>query len=783
MAQVHVTTESKVSLSSPSLTLKFDSLIALLCFLVIGLFVFVSFYQLTPPKAVPSGAPLAEFSSGRAMEHIAVIAQKPHPIGSPEHAKVRDYILRELTAIGLAPELQKTTAINEMRGSPFLAGTVENIIGRLQGTSNSKGILFVGHYDSVPTGPGASDDGAAVGAMLETARALKAGSPLTNDVIFLFTDGEEVGLLGASAFVSEHSLSRDVGVVLNFEARGTGGPVMMFETSLENGWLIKQLATSVSYPTANSLSYEIYKRLPNDTDLTVFKKAGYAGLNFAYVKGLYHYHTALDSIENIDERSLQHDGAYALPLARHFGNLSKEPSKESNSIYFNILGPALLHYSSGWVIPLTVAVLTLFVAIVAHGLKRRYLTLKGIALGFLAFLLNMVVAATVVMVVWWIVNAAHTGYRTIVQGEPYNSHIYFASFTAITIAISSASYIWFRKRVSLENLTVGGLLWWLILMVATGLFLPGGSYLFTWPLLSSLIALPFMFASKDREQAPIKRLAVLSICAVPGILLFTPLIYTMFLAMALRMPWLTVILVALLLGLLIPHLSLMTATRKWLLPATAALVGLSLVVAGSLTSHFTKSAPKPNSIFYALNADSGQAVWASSDKTVDEWTSQFLTGDPDVGSLGDYLPSSSNTFLKNQAPVLPLAAPSVVLLNDSTDAGTRVLRMRVNSNRLAAVMALTLDARVEVLAATVNGKRLENRSGKRWALRYFAVPPEGIELTFELKPSELFGIQVTDISYGLPDTPPRTFRSRPDYMMASPVSGTDSTVVTKSFTF
>ena len=186
----------------------------LLMFGCVVLFAILALNQQRPPKAVAASAPPAEFSSGRAIKHIEVIARAPHEMGSAEHAAVRDYIVGELTALGASPQIQKTTVVSTRRGSP-VAATVENIVARVNGTNSSKPILLVAHYDSVSTGPGASDDGAAVAAFLETLRALKSGAPLKNDVIFLFTDGEENGLLGATAFVKEHPWAKDAGVVLN----------------------------------------------------------------------------------------------------------------------------------------------------------------------------------------------------------------------------------------------------------------------------------------------------------------------------------------------------------------------------------------------------------------------------------------------------------------------------------------------------------------------------------------------------------------------------------------
>lgn len=174
-----------------------------------------------PPSPLPEQAPLSVFSAERAVIHLSAIARAPHPINSPEHGAVRDYIVRTLRNFGLAPEVQRTTDVTERND---IAGALDNIVCRLKGSSQEKAVLLVAHYDSVTAGPGASDDGVAVSALLESARALKSLPQLKKDVIFLFTDGEEKGLLGAHAFVEEHPWAHDVGFVFNFDARGTERP-------------------------------------------------------------------------------------------------------------------------------------------------------------------------------------------------------------------------------------------------------------------------------------------------------------------------------------------------------------------------------------------------------------------------------------------------------------------------------------------------------------------------------------------------------------------------------
>ena len=192
----------------------------------------LSIWSLSPPEIV-TNVPPGEFSSARAHDYLKAIAVKPHPIGSPAHAEVREYILAELVKMGLQPQVQTTTAVKARRGAAHRAATVQNVVAKLEGTANTRAVLLVAHYDAAPYSLGASDDGAAIASLLETLRALKASAPLKNDVIFLATDGEEVGLLGASAFVQQHPWAKDVGVVLNFEARGDHGPSVMFQTSDE----------------------------------------------------------------------------------------------------------------------------------------------------------------------------------------------------------------------------------------------------------------------------------------------------------------------------------------------------------------------------------------------------------------------------------------------------------------------------------------------------------------------------------------------------------------------
>ena len=203
-----------------------------------------------PPIAVPASAPQTVFSAERAMKHVLAIAQRRRPVGSTEHDRVRDYLLAQLRILGLEPQVQETTGVSTRSAD---AGRVQNILARMPGRQGGGPAVFlVAHYDSVEAGPGAGDDGAGIAAILETIRALRAGAPLVHDIIVLFTDGEEPGLLGTAAFVREHPWARDMAMAVNFEARGTSGRSLMFETGPGNLDAVRVLRT-VANVTAGSV--------------------------------------------------------------------------------------------------------------------------------------------------------------------------------------------------------------------------------------------------------------------------------------------------------------------------------------------------------------------------------------------------------------------------------------------------------------------------------------------------------------------------------------------------
>jgi hypothetical protein len=308
--------------------------------------------QKTPP-AQPASIATTEFSAARAMQHLGWIAAEPHPTGSAAAAKVRDQLVHHLQQAGLQVSVQRGQAAAEYGkgdGRGVRAANVENVVAVLPGRDRSlPAVLLMAHYDTVPHSPGAADDGLGVAVMLEISRALQ-GDVRQRDVVFLFTDAEEAGLLGARAFFASHPLSSRIGTVVNLEARGSSGRAVLFETGPGNAALLSTFAKLAPQPLGNSLTGFVYRYMPNGTDFTVPAQKGIPGLNFAIIGSQIDYHAATASVANLDPGSVQHMGAQVLPLVRQLASSATLPTATHDAIYSDLPGGWMISVPtwSGW---------------------------------------------------------------------------------------------------------------------------------------------------------------------------------------------------------------------------------------------------------------------------------------------------------------------------------------------------------------------------------------------------------------------------------------------------
>jgi hypothetical protein len=786
--------------------------------LIVGI-VIIGFYLNRPPRFVPENAPLDEFSAVRAMKHLKHIAAKPHFIGTDEHLKVRKYIIEELKHMGTQPELQITEVYYP---KSFIAATVGNIIVKLPGKESGKAVLLVGHYDSVENSYGASDNGAAVVTMLETLRILLNKAPFKNDIIFLFSDGEEVGLLGAKAFIDQHQLAKNIGIVLNFEASGTSGQSIMFETSADNNWIISEFSKAVPYPIANSVSYEIYRNMPNDTDLTPFKENGIKGLNFAFIDNRFDYHTGGDNINNTSVESIQHHGSYAVALAQHFGNIDLNNSEKGNAVYFNAIGNVFVHYSFIWIIPLTMLTCLVLLVVKVIGFRKKIIRPVRLLFGFFAFIIHLIIAPLIVTGLYFILIKYYPGndfmllfynqkillfgfaclavafsflyYKLLMRGiKIWHILVFLISIitlllwsgqisiitSLVAVAVSVVIYLLFRKPTDVWELSMGSLIGWTIIMIAVSIMIPGASYMVTWPLLFSIIPIGIYFLKKNHGEYSNTQIGLFLIFSLPALLWFSNLTLLFLIAMGLKMAGAAVLFTVLCLSLLIPHIEIITRVKPWLVPVVAFFTGLFFILYGSINLDYSDRYKKENSLLFATNGNTNETFWSSFNNSLDEWTVNFLTDHPDTTKLSDFYAYSNRDYLKKSVNTEPLPVPIIEVLRDTISEYNRLLRLHLKSGRNA--NSLFIQIKSDSISASINKsemKALEHFNNTDWNLiRYFAIPNEGIEVELNFAKDQNIEISLTDIIYGLPEIPGFEIPQRLHYMM----SNGDRSMAAKSF--
>ena len=279
---------------------------------VIALTVFRHFPAQIPATAADTKA----FGGDRAIEELRrfVADGTSRAVATAGHDAARQRLRDRVIELGLSFTEQTFFA----RGWNRTAVEMTNILVRVPGESSDHRppfVLLSAHYDCVPAGAGAGDNGAGVACALEIMRALVA-SPAKNDVLVLFTDGEETGLCGARSFALENSNWELVGATVNLDARGSNGPVYIFETGTD-GPAHSAMLASLNVPArTTSLAAEAYRRMPNGTDFSVYLRGGRPGFNLAFIGSPRNYHTAQDTIENLDPRTMNQMGTSALAFVR-----------------------------------------------------------------------------------------------------------------------------------------------------------------------------------------------------------------------------------------------------------------------------------------------------------------------------------------------------------------------------------------------------------------------------------------------------------------------------------
>ncbi len=566
---------------------------ALLALVLIALLALIVHERLQPSPVRPLDAPAREFSAARAertLEHLLGDG-RPHPTGSEAQAGVRARLLGELEQLGLKP-----TVLSGMACSESLCAELHDILAEVPGSAEPAQLLLAAHYDSVPAGPGAGDDGQGVATLLELARALRE-EPLRQGVWLLFTDGEELGLLGARLFAQQHPLARELKLAINLEARGNRGPSLMFETGPNSSGLIRSFAHAPR-PVASSLFAPVYRQLPNDTDFTILLDQGMEGLNFAFLGGVERYHTPLDRSAELDWRSVQQQGEGVLATLRAF-SLGAAEGSSGELVYFDLFAAWLVTLPAAALWPLAALALVLWAVVLARAARaglswRRTLGNWGRAgLALVAILLLPVLATALLGVILQLLGALP--FAVIARPEPFSIGIWL--WVAAAQALAQPLLRTSEQRQALWELTW---LSWALLGLGLALTAAAASYLFVLP---ALLAAALRLWASLRGRAPVA--GEMLAAALGAALLMLPVVSLLPSTLELSLPALLAAVAALTMSPLAALLGPLLRSVR----ARAGLCAAALLAMASQLGLAPYSAEVPQRLSLVLEVRDGEAHW------------------------------------------------------------------------------------------------------------------------------------------------------------------------------
>jgi hypothetical protein len=757
---------------------------AVIAILAVGIWVFAR-YGSAMPEPQPASAAAQGFSAARAEATLARILgpEKPHPASSEENAAVRERILREYASLGVPTTTYRALGCNLGRRSVgFLAcATITDIIADVR-PGRGKAIVMLSHIDSVPAGPGAADDESGTASILESVRALRTSPDAgLHPIIAVNTDGEEFGLLGAASFLDNPELKARVGAVVNVEARGNAGPSLLFQMSPGDGPLLDVYCRSVHTYATSSLTSVIYKFLPNDTDLTLFIRAGFPSWNFAFSDNVAHYHTPLDTRAHLSQSSLQMQGENMLGMVRGLERKRYENLRGQDAIYISVFGRWLPRMPASWAAP--AAAVTLVLLLVAAFLPSVEKTsVGGWVAGF--FVVPVLVVAAVV-----------TGYilhplAAIVSGHSDPSFAY-PLLLRISLALGLLSVVLLVSRMAGPRASAIGIwVWMAVLALVTALLVTGFSPYFLFP---TLIAGPLVLLAA-LIRLPVRGVAwqfLAFVAALPALVLWTSLVSTAETIQGLLLHPVFTVPAALGLAAAIPFIAARDMSmRAWLsVCGITAMIAVALAIAAGSQPAFSEISPQRLSISYVEDASTHRTFWAAD-------AGGFFGSAPLPPTLRAAAkfsdkPERPYPFSFGLAYIAPAGttrfeSPSALANVSETGAGTRRIALTLHGSPQADQMVIAVPKESGLKTIEIDGKRFD--VPKTWA--HSSLPYNFIGCftrdcatkTIQLGVSARGPLKflVSEVRYGLPPDGQKLIAARPKTAVAS--QNGDTTVLINSMT-
>jgi hypothetical protein len=752
----------------------------------------LSYLGLQPPAPKSAAAPATEFSAMRALDalHRVLKDDTPHPIGSPANDAVRGRIVDELTRLGYQPQVQ--TAFD--CGQYVSCATVNNVVAQLDGREGNPdsgdAVLLAAHYDSVPAGPGDSDDGTGTAAVLEIARALKVMPAPRHSIILLIDDGEEAGLLGARAFVDYHPWAKKVRAAVNLDDRGTSGPSLLFETGSANDWVVRLFAQHARRPATTSIAYTVYKLLPNDTDFTIFKAAGYQGLNFGYINREVHYHTPLDNSANVSLSSLQHHGENALPAIAALANSDLANPPQHEAVFFDLFGRLLVHWQARRSIVAAVIALVVLFAQIAWMIRNGRLTLRELLWGMIAWLVTMVATSLLALIVGRLVHLAG---GSPVSWVAYSQPIKVA-FWSLAVTVVTTHALLFAPRARFWGLWAGTWSWWALLSLIVSWQSPGIGYVLLVPVcIAAFAGLPATLPGREPSgsegghagagpaaavAAVLPLAAAATVGFAPALLLYSALGIPGLVFIAILVAWICTPLAP-----LCADLRGVPGLRGLVIPWVPMLLTALGLFAAVVVPAYSAKAPERVNILFSQDADTGNALWIvqpASGRLPEpiRLAANFRT------SVRGVFPWDTRTAFVSDAPHLDLAPPTFTILELSQGEGRRNYRTLLRSERGAPYAAVFFPPGANIDSVRVGGQpvpaipqEIRNYFNSWSVYACPAMPAGGVEISFSAPLGKSVEVLAADESYGLPDEGTFLANSRP--LTATQSQNGDVTIISR----
>jgi len=758
-----------------------------LSLLIIILTAIWGFYDLSP-SVIKTPQKSTDFSINNALSHLKEISKEPHHTGTEAHKTVQDYIVSELQKLGLDPTIQTQTIVNKKW---FAGTTVENIIVKINGSEDGKSLLLLSHYDSSPhSALGASDAGSGVVTILEGLRAFLAKKKEPkNDIIILISDAEELGLLGAKAFVEYHPWAKDVGLVLNFEARGSGGPsFMLLETNGKNSKMISEfLKADPTHPAANSLLYSIYKKLPNDTDLTVFREIGdINGFNFAFIDDHFDYHTVQDSYERLDRTTLAHQADYLMNSLNYFSDSDIENlQSDIDLIYVNFPFIKILTYPYSWVMPLYIIAGIILLLLLLFGIVLNKIQLKKLLAGFIPSTLSIVLCGGVSYLLWKLILLIHPSYNDILQGFTYNGYWYIAAFVSLNSWICFFIYKKFTQKNTITNLLIAPItLWMIINFFIQGDFKGAGFFIIPVFIAEIILAVSIFLKPIDKNYS-----IFFGLVSIPTIYIFAPLIKLFPVGLGLKAIFISGILLALVFGLLFPVLN-SSNTRNTFTKLAGVLTVIFFSIA-TMYSGFDIDNRKPNSLVYVQNMLDSTSYWGTYNTVLDAYVSQKIGEDnPSIKIKNAETKNKYNSKFTYavKAENIPIKTSEITKDLDTIIDNKRILKFTIKPTRKINKYELSLRDSLYFNHLFVNdipvneGKYFSINKGT-FLVYHMANADEKLQIEISIPKKEKPIIFLNEISYDLLDNPILKVSPRSKNMMPMPFVTNDAIITIQKILF